>query len=87
MPNFYGLKQPAKIVFNLLFNKGTIFFSRRRRKTLEFKKNCRARRRIVQSILDELPCPKINLEAIDFRAASEFFHGVRGLNMNAGGIH
>ena len=54
---------------------------------LEFKENCRSLRRIVQSVFDELPCPKINSEAIDFRAGSEFSHGVRGLAINAGGIH
>lgn len=45
-------------------------------KTLEFKDNCRSLRRIVQSVFDELPCPQINSEDIDFRAASEFFQGV-----------
>ena len=43
-------------------------------KTLEFKENCRLLRRIVQSVFDELPCPHINSEGIDFRVVSEFFH-------------
>ena len=56
-------------------------------KTLEFKENCRSLWRIVQSVFDELPCPQTNSEDIDFRAASEFFHCVRGFDINAGGIH
>ena len=56
-------------------------------KTLEFKENCRSLRRIAQFVSDELSCPRINSEDIDFRAVSGFFYGVRGLNMNAGGIH
>jgi len=39
-------------------------------KTLEFKENCRSLRHIVQSVFDELPCPQINSEDINFRAAS-----------------
>jgi len=52
-------------------------------KTLEFKENCRPLRRIVRSVFDELPCPQINSKDINFRALSR----VRGLDMNAGGIH
>jgi len=56
-------------------------------KALEFKENCRSLLRIVQSVFDELPCPQINSEDIDFRADSELSQGVKGLDMNAGGIH